>query len=793
MSNHTVAELLAWMDGKSKTYGWDALVTYDKRKANELLHQQYVERFDQDSYIPLISTTLPASTYTTHHLHGLKLSVPKLSFQNADLKTSRADLTLDMVGGTIISRLKAPGILERVDRLQQVLPVGGPQLTMTLSLDVTPGTVNQQNVTMDISKGEDFRANFVIGELDQKAIGSMFKVMFQALTPAQKTFSLGSMSGELNDVLTPESFQLRTLAAPLADRRAEANYGDGAVMMFITFKGGRAGSIPPTPDPNDPNGFRYLIPKDDGGELYTGSMLLSNRVLFDKVIGGGLIKRLGHDTQFKAYDGTSDYAWSLRTVSGSIPMPDFDYRYRTGGYAQCLVELQDPRFHFHFYTDLTVERDKGGLLLSWGRRNSAQGRVSFKDTVPPYEQSHLVDFHFTHDYRQHFDAVVDNSSGLVFFTRNPVVPFDFETRSSRDFPNVGEHLPLLKVAVSNKIHALVDAAFSQFEMPSVDTFLTRNLLFPGTNALQLTNAYVPGDLALFGHIDPVRTSAFITPSQLLIEAGRQQQFQIVGGGTGQPSVLWSVRDTDGDTVDVGNISAKGLYTAPAASLLGNGYVTVLVTADGTLDGKPIKASALVSVVDSAVAVNPSYQVLSPQQAVKLTAQTLDGSAPEWVGEKLKPDPDNPHHRIYTAAPRDSTQSFIIETIKVNSPGGAPKAITLLIESFPSELTLRVSDSSDPETGEVKLEVLVDGEILDPVEYEYVLKLLHGGGHLDAATGVYKEPNSTQASFAIVTVEIGKGVSGYRGFIVLPLPFNTFFEPSELFDEKHASKVLHDIQ
>lgn len=214
MANYTVQELLAWMEGKSKTYGWDAIVAYDRRKTNMLLHQQYVERFNSESYIPSITVGLSSSVYTTEYLYGLKLSVPKLSFASANLSSSRADLTMDMVGGLIVSKLVAPGIPERVDSIKQVLPLGGPQLTMTLPLENTPGTVNERQVTLDISKGENFRANFVIGDLAQETLGLMFKTLFQSLTPQQKTFSLGSLSGELNDVLTPESFQIRTMVSP---------------------------------------------------------------------------------------------------------------------------------------------------------------------------------------------------------------------------------------------------------------------------------------------------------------------------------------------------------------------------------------------------------------------------------------------------------------------------------------------------------------------------------------------------------------------------------------------------
>lgn len=783
MSNHTVAELLAWMDGKSKTYGWDALVTYDQRKTNDLLHQQYIERFNEDSYLPLITVGLPSSGYSTEYLYGLKLSVPKLSFQNADLQSSKADLTMDMVGGLIISRLKPPGIPERLDRIQQVLPLGGPQLTMTLPLESTPGTVNKGQVTLDISKGDNFRANFVIGDLDQQEIGARFKVMFQRLNDEQKVFSLGSLYGESNDVLTPERFQTRTLAAPLANRRGEANYGDGAVVMFITFKGGRAGNIPPKPNPDDPNGFRYLIPKDEGGEKYTGSMLLSNRVLFDKVIGGGLAMSLGHDTKFKEYDGASDIVWSLSAVSGSIPVPDFDYRHQTGGYAACLVELFDPNFRFAFGSDrLKIARHHSGLLLTWSGANFAQGRVSFKDVRPPYEQSFLADFIFRHGYEQHFDPVVDKNSGVVNFIRSPVSPFEFGIESTKLFPNDDEHLANLKDAVSERIVQLVDAAFKQVEMPSVDTFLARNLLFPGTNTFQLSQAHVPGDLALFGHIDPVRTSMVVTPAQSLMEAGTQQQFQVAGGGVGLPSLLWSVRDTEGEIVDVGTISPAGRYIAPPASSLGKGYASVLVTAEGVLDGKPVKASALVSIIDSTIAVNPIFQVAAPLQELKLTAETLDGTAPEWEGDTLSPDPDNPHHRIYKAGPRDSTQAFTLDTVRVRAAGGTAKTVKLLIPNFPVGLAIRVDDSSDPGAGEVRLQVLVDGEVLDPEETPYTLKHLDGGGHLDATTGIYKEPASTQTSFAIITVEIGRGTFGHYGFIVLPLPLKTYSDRPERFNE-----------
>lgn len=800
MSNYTVSELLAWMDGKSKTYGWDALVVYDRRKTNMLLHQQYVERFNSDSTISPLTIGLPSSEYTTEYLHGLKLGVPKLSFANANLQSSKADLTMDMVGGLIVSVLKAAGVPERVVSIKQVLPLGGPQLTMTLPLESTPGTVTEGKVTLDISKGEDIRANFVIGDFAQKAVGLMFKVIFQSLDPEKKVFSLGTLNGELNDVLTPQSFQVRTMASPLGDRKGDVDYGNGGVLMFITFKGGFTGSIPPTPDPGNPYGFRYLIPKDEAGNIYTGAMLLSNRVFFDRVIGEGLKKRLGNETEFEAYSGNSNEFWHLTAKSGSISVPDFRFQNQAGPPASCKLTLLAPIFRFFFAwggQSLSVNRSHNGLLLSWGGANASQGRVQFFDHQgsPPRDRDYFITLRFPYSYKQNFKAVVDKRTGVIDFQRDPESRFVSEVSASHWFPNQEEHLALLKVAVNDTLVPVVDASFRCLELPSVNTLLARNLLFSGTDAFQLTDAYVPGDLALFGHIDPVRTSMTLTPSQSLIEAGKTQQFEVSGDGVS--NLLWSVQDTDGDTVDIGTISPAGLYRAPSVSALGKGYVTVLVTAEGRQNNKAVKASALVSIIDSTIAVNPVFQVLAAGEATRLSADTIDGSAPEWTllqpeqGATLTPHKDNPHHRLYTAGPKGSS-AFTLDEVQVKAVGGAPKRVKVLTPNRPTTLTLRVADSSNPASGEVQLQVLVDDEVVDPEVNPYTLTLLDGGGELDARVGIYKEPNSKQTSFAIITVAIGSGTFGHYGFLVLPLPLGTYSAIPEIFNEDNPSAAWRDV-
>ncbi|WP_350617525.1 hypothetical protein, partial [Pseudomonas sp. HY7a-MNA-CIBAN-0227] len=48
-------------------------------------------------------------------------------------------------------------------------------------------------------------------------------------------------------------------------------------------------------------------------------------------------------------------------------------------------------------------------------------------------------------------------------------------------------------------------AFDVIDMPDVSVLAISNLLFPEQNALQLTEARLPGDLLMIGNIDPTET------------------------------------------------------------------------------------------------------------------------------------------------------------------------------------------------------------------------------------------------------------------------------------------------
>lgn len=297
MNKKTLAELVSYMQGKSLTYGWDALTLYDQRKANELLFQLYVERFNtEDGYItPADMEASWGDGSYKEHLFGFKLSAPRLSFEESDPSLdARARLTMDMISGMIVSTRMNEGGAVSVSRLLKILPVGGPQLWM--EQPVTKGVVTGPgDVVINLSNADKFMANFVVGELDMADVGQRFKEYFKTLSPKMKLFSLGRLSGDSNGVLTPKNFEIRTMRSDPLAVLGDKDYGDGAVMMFITLKDGQDSNS--FPNKNSP----YLIPADEDGSKYTGSMLLSSRVLFDKIMRGPATTDIGNGIEFLDY------------------------------------------------------------------------------------------------------------------------------------------------------------------------------------------------------------------------------------------------------------------------------------------------------------------------------------------------------------------------------------------------------------------------------------------------------------------------------------------------------------
>ena len=154
---YSLAELTQRMSGKSITLGWDAIVFMNRAKVNSLMEQQYITRFNRDSFMKQITgvVSMTLNGEETLELTGLILSQPRLSFETASMRNSRATATMDIVSGSVSYVCKGskqePG---SVLYSYVVTANQGFTLTMDIDLAASHGTVNEQGkVTVDIGEG----------------------------------------------------------------------------------------------------------------------------------------------------------------------------------------------------------------------------------------------------------------------------------------------------------------------------------------------------------------------------------------------------------------------------------------------------------------------------------------------------------------------------------------------------------------------------------------------------------------------------------------------------------------
>jgi hypothetical protein len=791
MSKMSLTQLVAEMQGKSLTCGWDAVVLYDQRKTNELLMQLYIERINSENgYIEPMSMIIGWGEGAPYkeYIYDLRLSAPRLSFENADPKLpAKARLTLDMIGGMIVSAKKEPGGPFFISRLLKVLPVGGPQLWM--DQPVTKATVDGLgDVLIDLKNAENFMANFVLGPLAMKDVGSRFKQYFDDNIPAElKVFPLGRLEGHSNGILTPQNFEVRAMKADPLALLGDEHYGEGALMLFITLQGGHDGDRYPGSE------TPYLIPADQSGSKYTGTLLLSSKVLAEKILKPALESSIGKGLALRVVYQSHEIATTLEAIAGgsSIGFNTATYLYWDAAFQRdgFTNSKLDP-FAYEFSWQASARK---GLQVIYGTGASLtiywRGQVAGQCKVPATNDRYNFGYHCNFEMGMKLEASLDQARQHVELNKPEVFLFGVDTGlsgSAGHYWNM-EGESVTRNHIQDRVKSVLHGVVNKIDIPSIETFLLGNLLFPSHHALHLSEAFVPGDLAVFGQIEPLRTNTQLTPVNSTVAAGSGFQFRL----TPTPAnITWSARDIDSRVSLPHVISSSGYFTAPPLDQLPEGFLAIVVTARGTLDGKPVQSSALVSVLDSMILTNPLYDSCNPGESRTLSAQSLDDGTltwniltPQW-GSTLTPVEGEPTKRTYTAGgSSDYDVPFSLDKIEVKqTSNGQVSHIHILIHNQAVSTPLWISEASEPASGTVQFELRPRGEPADPSRV--IWKLLGGPGTFDERTGVYQEPASVApSSFIVVSGTIPGELQDVQALAAIPLPLSKYAELMDILQEE----------
>lgn len=647
MATYTLEELTGRMHGKSVTLGWDAVVVMNRTKVNSLLEQQYITRFESTSFLKRIFGAPPMTPDGEEvlELSGVILSHPRLGFESASLRDSRVTATMDIVSGTSSYRVKSSNqVAGTVLYSSTITAQQGFTLTMDIDLKTASGTVSDTGKVMfDIGDGYNCRCNLVAEPKAQETLGNFFKDLFMEQKPEDRIYELGTLDLKDAGILAPKSFKIRTMATDEGRLLGSDSYGDGAVVLLVNTKGNPNEGNEPTGESLD-----YLIPNDidpvTGKHKYSGALVLASRVLFDWYVQPDLEQQLGKGLKFDRESNSHDKARSLRASIGSIKIPDVLLDWSKDFNDYTIANLGPVGLNFSSVTRetaLIVECESSGraAIKMNNKQTQAFNLHGYNPLIIPPQPQHR-DWPFNIYASPAVSIYLDCKVG----DKNRVTLQKASDSTASCSVDLTEYYALgserlhenfdtdFKKQLVEPLEALF-GAFDVIDMSDISVLAISNLLFPEQNALQLTEARLPGDLLMIGNIDPTETTFTLDPLLPIIKAGESQAFAIRQVNFRAPDVTWTVRSIDGEQA-LGSVNQEGVYTAPDVSRLDGTAVRNVVTATylDEVSQKKVTASALVTVAITGVAVTPAMSLIDMdnRKEVSLKAYALSGSSLTWT-------------------------------------------------------------------------------------------------------------------------------------------------------------------
>jgi hypothetical protein len=776
MSGNSLASLLAWMKGNTRMLGWGLVVALERRKTNLIILQEYIKRFSQSSSLPPIRGEMEiVANKRMEVIHDFVMDVPVLSFENADLNDSKAMLTMAVTGGNQLT-MEKESVGWKVYKVDEIDPLQGPKLHLDLLLNEVPGNVNGDGrVRLDLRKSDNFRLTFAESDNEQRIGGVFFKDLFNKLPDEQRIYTLGKIERGTNDLMRPQSFELRTQANGTAARDPHSSvYGDGAVLALVRMERRLGGDFPGA-------SYKYLIP-DDQGKDYSATILFDRgRALVTAMLDavGGMVG--SRDFKFD-FDGAGELL-KATISSGAFVVPKLEFEQSVslppdGKLTNIKLFVDEMIFPVSSSSPLVVEVSGGKVQIGFasvavaGVKYSTPGQ---SDGV--YNIRCGINLVAEYEVVESTDGVLLRQTRIDATSTYEYVDANDESAARNAFWDLIVFLLMelflhvsYTVAMIERIKGYF-VAFLEFEQPLNET-ITDIIKLNFGQAIQGDEIHAPHDVGFFGRINPTSTSFQINPIQPLIKQGGSLQFAtqpVVAG------VQWKVENLVEGPNSPGTISASGMYQAPPASAIKGRSTRVRVTA--TAPGTGYHSSALVTVLLNELSVNPLIQVCDVNTSVELAAGSLGGARLQWsiknpvaeesgeIRQSEKPGGDHTYHH----GPVVANKTYVLDEIEVkNTQTNVSRSVHVLALQKAPGATVNILDANIAQ-GTVKLEAIVNGTSM-PAEWSLPLE---GPGSI-SQTGLYQAPQTTTERYVLIFAVIDGGPFGkFEGHLILPLPLVAF--------------------
>lgn len=797
MSGYSENELVAWLKERSRLFDWGMIAVMDRAKANRLLTQEYIRHFAEDSYLPPQTGEVDTDGSWKNTITNAVLDVPRLSFENSNLQNSMARLRMALVSGNRV-RLENSGGWQ-IRRIDQYGPQQRPELSMDLKLANVPGGVKEGGALyLDLKDCTEFSFGFAGSENEQRDMGAFFKKQFDELEESKRTYGLGKIKAGSNEAMRPDRFLLRT-----QPRDPNVKDGEGALVSFIRLEGDQDGSIPTSSDT-----FKYLIPNDAGKDYSAAVAITSGRLAISQMLQAFRETILGatFDLKYNEVDDRRVFT-GARMTGGRLPVtgdvievtdivpelwPGTDASFRVyDGYCDLAdnLEISVDKAGLNVDFSCRLKGDLKGELISL--TSKSEGFNSLMKQMPSlFEPLRGVKTAY-YEYEVKGSYVLDKEgSGQLkrtgFIFKSIHEPDFFGDLSGKQIVNGLEDLiksffTLLAMAIFTPIAALLSAAVGEIrgsislrgyiekalreEFPlaaPTQALIKETLDYNFNNSIVADQTHLPLDAVAFGKVNPSITSFVVDDLEPVLVAGSTKQFSIFPE---QEDVQWSVEPEGCGYVD----EKTGEYTAPAVEDFDGPFIRARVIAKS----KDAESSALVTVVDQGLLLNPLVVTTWTEEEVDLQAGGLDPSTVfEWRFEN-----DEPHgafktpgassaNMTYVAGPtKTKPKAFYIDEVSVHDKktGNKRRSVIIIKDRGPS---LDIKFTVDAGHSAVTLEAF---EYDDDVTAEATWHLEYGPGRIE--DNRYIADPAASETFALLTATFVDSRRTYEGFVVLPLPLS----------------------
>lgn len=786
MNALSVEDFLKKLAEEPRTFGFDAVLAFDRGMTNNLLMQEYIDRFDSESYFPPLTSEIEVGEGTSwHQIRGFMLDKPRLSFENASIADSKARLTLRIVGGKQLQVDRPLGsTVKNLIRLAAANPLHGPSLIFDIDLKKVTGSVDSAGrVVLDLSQGTSYTFTGVDTNFERIKMGEHFQQVFEGWDDDQKVYQLNELKVESNDLIQPGDFVIRTHAAPGATSVLSEDFGKGAVLLFVSMKGREIGR-PPISDAQIP----YMLP--DADPPFSANLLLSHAYLFERVLLPKLDDLGLESHKFELQDEERKSFLKIVATAGWWVVAGFADKelqppYATYGAIGGQVSLTSVK-PLTFELKKVENSSKYLLAAEWEGHFAPHCTIVVQWTPPFQEAQGYVDMRWTWKQDFSFEVVGDGENKRLVFQSASEANFHFwvdwpdDFRQSRIIAYCDHLESHFADEVARKISRTA-SVLSPISLP-LDAFRLNSLLFRGDDVVEFRESYWPGDLTLLSDLAPGRTGFAVAPQEKIVLADTSYTFTVQPHRTG---VKWSVANLPDEAGNPGTINADtGEYQAPVVADLDGDFKRVVVTARAG----NVTSKSLVSVVARDVSVYPMIVVVGFGGTYTVSASTVDGSTLSWamadgsLGNLQldpNPDPNVQDSRVYEAPdrapdyePNKPFHEYVVrmDQIQVSRPSAPAQPIDVLVPIASSTYWLEAEVAGES----VQLRFYyrtTQQEVREVPTDQARWYLVKGDGEVE--NGLFTpRPNSAQLYAVIVAMRNPEEEEeAYKfAYMIVPLPF-----------------------